>query len=152
MTELRIACVALVVVAVGLAGGCATQDEATTDGSGEFTPGGVWLGVVTAELSSSQAARLGLHKGRALLVHSVTEGGPMHRAGLREHDVLVAFAGKRVNSAEDLLNVTLRLKPGQVVPVTFLRKGEMKTVDVQVEARPAPSPPTPPRETAPPAK
>jgi S1-C subfamily serine protease len=134
-----------------LLAGCAATVVAPKSDSGPAgtkAGGGIWLGVVTSEMSQEQAASMGFHKGKGLLIRDVVLGGPMARAGLMPGDVLMALAGLRINSTEDLLDVTLKLQPGQTVSAVFARKGQIQQADVVVEARPAPRP-TPPHAEAP---
>jgi len=63
--------------------------------------------------------------------------GQTHAAGkLRPDDVIVAADHKPVRSTLDLHEIIARHKVGDVVPVTFIRKGVKQTVDITTSADP----------------
>lgn len=63
--------------------------------------------------------------------------GQTHAAGkLRPDDVIIAADHKRVRSTLDLHEIIARHKVGDVVPVTFVRKGVTQTVDITTSADP----------------
>jgi putative serine protease PepD len=57
------------------------------------------------------------------LVEDLTEGGAAERAGVRIGDVVVKFAGKRVNGASDLTALVRAQAAGAKVQVEVLRDG-----------------------------
>lgn len=57
------------------------------------------------------------------LVEDLTEGGAAERAGIRIGDVVVKFAGKRVNGASDLTALVRAQAAGAKVQVEVLRDG-----------------------------
>jgi putative serine protease PepD len=57
------------------------------------------------------------------LVEDLTEGGAAERAGIRVGDVVVKFAGKRVNGASDLTALVRAQAAGAQVQVEVLRDG-----------------------------
>jgi len=57
------------------------------------------------------------------LVEDLTEGGAAERAGIRVGDVVVKFAGKRVNGASDLTALVRAQAAGAKVQVEVLRDG-----------------------------
>ena len=73
----------------------------------------------------------------ALLVVGVTASSPASNAGILVGDVLVHFDDHAVESPEDLLDLLLGDRVGRPVPVTILRGGEKKTLNVTVGERPA---------------
>jgi S1-C subfamily serine protease len=87
------------------------------------------------------ARRLGL---KGVLVLDVQPDGPAAKAGLRPTrpdpnkgarlgDVIVALDGKPVRSADDLLDLLERHRPGDTVQVTVLRDGQEQKVPVALE-------------------
>jgi len=58
----------------------------------------------------------------------IIQGGPSARAGLRPGDVIVAFDGKRVTSADELIVDIRSHQPGDKVQITFTRSGARRTV------------------------
>ncbi|WP_042371332.1 S1C family serine protease [Streptacidiphilus neutrinimicus] len=63
-------------------------------------------------------------------VVTVTSGGPADKAGIQAGDVITQVNGETVDSSQALSTVLATLKPGQQVPVVFLRDGASKTVQV----------------------
>jgi putative serine protease PepD len=53
----------------------------------------------------------------------VSPGGPAARAGLRPGDVIIGFAGQRIDSATGLLDAIRSVQPGARVTVSFTRNG-----------------------------
>jgi len=63
--------------------------------------------------------------------------GQTHASGkLRPNDVIVAAEHKRVRTTSDLLEILARHKVGDVIPVTFVRKGATHTVNIATTADP----------------
>jgi membrane-associated protease RseP (regulator of RpoE activity) len=82
------------------------------DGS---APGGALLGVVAVPRPGDDGLRLS----------SVMPGTGAERAGLREGDVIVRFAGTAVDGLEELRRLIRGRQPGDKVPVLYLRNGEV---------------------------
>ena len=61
---------------------------------------------------------------------SVTNGGPGQDAGLRAGDVITEIDGQPTHSQSELSTVLAGLKPGDKVPVTFVRAGGRHTANV----------------------
>jgi len=73
---------------------------------------------------------------RALLIVGVTPGSPADAAGLIVGDVLLDFAGTRIESTEDLLDRLTGDRVGQKVALKTLHGGAVRDVDVLVASRP----------------
>jgi serine protease Do len=73
---------------------------------------------------------------RALLVVGVTPGSPADASGLIVGDILLDFAGTRIESTEDLLDRMTGDRVGQKVPVKTLHGGVVRDVEVVVANRP----------------
>jgi hypothetical protein len=76
--------------------------------------GGALLGVIALPRPGSDGLRLS----------SVMPGTGAERAGLREGDVIVRLAGTAVDGLEELRALIRDRKPGDTVPVLYLRDGE----------------------------
>ncbi|RMF10519.1 MAG: DegQ family serine endoprotease [Alphaproteobacteria bacterium] len=97
-----------------------------------------WLGASGQAVTSDIARSLGLERPVGVLVDEIYEGGPADDAGIRVGDVIVAVNGKEVFSPEGL-RFRLRIGDkamGDRVPVTLLRSGQKRTVNVKLEAAP----------------
>ncbi|TMA96391.1 MAG: PDZ domain-containing protein [Deltaproteobacteria bacterium] len=71
------------------------------------------------------------------LVADVTPGGPAAKAGIARGDVIVRWGDRRVQHSRELPLMVALTAPGTRVPVTIMREGQERTVDVAVERMPA---------------
>jgi serine protease Do len=69
------------------------------------------------------------------VVDQVPEKSGAAEAGIQPGDVIVAIRGKKIGGPMDLAELVKTLKVGEMVPVTYRRKGAEKTVDVRVSER-----------------
>jgi len=65
----------------------------------------------------------------------VKEGSPAGKAGLKGGDILIEFAGKKIDNLYDFTYALRSHKPGETVSVTVMRGEEKITRDVTLEAR-----------------
>ena len=65
----------------------------------------------------------------------MTEGSPAALAGLREGDIIVRFAGHKVQSLDDLAAYLRGKKPGEEVEIVALRSGNPVTVKAILRPR-----------------
>jgi serine protease Do len=91
-----------------------------------------YLGVFLLNVTPGMAAAEGLDRVEGALVARVEEGGPAHRAGAREGDVIVGIGDARVVTASDLQARLAQLDPGQTMTVHLLRGGREIALDVQL--------------------
>lgn len=98
-----------------------------------------YLGVGTqpVELPEALRDRLSLAQRTALIAVNVKAGSPAAAAGLTIGDVIVAIAGHAIAEPEDLLTVLRPDRVGSVVPVSILRGGEPRELQVTVGERPS---------------
>jgi len=92
-----------------------------------------WAGLVTSRAPAVLREQLELEHGAGLIVEEVAIGSPAERAGLRQHDVLVALAGQLLVLPEQL--TTLLEEWGDDEPLTcrVLRSG--KPIEVTLRPR-----------------
>jgi serine protease Do len=88
------------------------------------------LGVALAHPRAARRLRsaVGLPERDGLLVHAVVDGSPAERAGLERGDLVVAAAGARLASADDLFDALDRA--GDPLTLRVLRGTEEREVDV----------------------
>ncbi|MFD1512613.1 S1C family serine protease [Halomarina rubra] len=112
-----------------------------------------YLGVSLAPVTPLVARANDLDEARGLIVQQVVSGGPadgvLQGSSARTvdgsrvpvgGDVMVGFDGVEVNSIEGFASrLALETDPGDSVPVTVLRDGSRRTVDVTLGERPPPS-------------
>ncbi|MBE6650823.1 MAG: PDZ domain-containing protein [Ruminococcaceae bacterium] len=92
-----------------------------------FVTGKAALGITYRDITASESKRYDLPQG--ILVVLLSQGGAAQKSGMRSGDVIVAFDGKDIKTAEELIKILEKKKPGDVVSVKFYRDGEYMTVD-----------------------
>jgi S1-C subfamily serine protease len=65
-----------------------------------------------------------------LLVESVIPSGPAERAGLRERDIIVRFAGQPVSGVDDLHRLLTAERSGVAAEVEVVRGTELRKLSV----------------------
>jgi S1-C subfamily serine protease len=74
------------------------------------------------------------------VVRQATAGGPAARAGIRAGDLIVAVAGERIRDPDDVAAAIQERRPGESVEIEVRRDGELRTLDVELTARPEQAP------------
>ena len=92
-------------------------------GSGAASPTGLSLGVSVAD-----AAKHAPEAGPGAYIGQIKPGSLAARSGLQAGDVVVALNGQATPNADSLIAATQRLRPGQVVTATVIRKGQRQEV------------------------
>jgi putative serine protease PepD len=65
---------------------------------------------------------------------AILAGGPASKAGLKAGDVIIEFDGRDINSPEELIVAVRSQDVGDVVKLTYLRKGQRTTVMLTLTA------------------
>jgi serine protease Do len=94
---------------------------------------------VTAEIADS----LGMRRPTGVLIDEVYASGPADRAGIRVGDVLLSVKERPVDDPDSLDYRIATAVVGSTVAVELSRRGEKRTVSLEVETPPE----QPPRET-----
>ena len=94
-----------------------------------------YLGIAGQPVELPESQRSG-DRTQALLVVSVTDGGPAAQAGVFVGDLITALDGHAVGSPQDLFDLLLGDRVGRAVPVTILRGGTQIELPVTVGERP----------------
>jgi Do/DeqQ family serine protease len=100
------------------------------------------LGVSIQDLTPDLAESLHIPRAAGAVVASVEPGSPAAKAGLKSGDVIVAADHHAMQNASALRNYIGLLRVGTTVDLTVLRGGERMDVSAKV----APAPPSPPAE------
>jgi serine protease Do len=91
-----------------------------------------WLGVTVQQITPALKDKLGLQSDEGALVSQVTPRGPAANAGIERGDVIISFDAKKIKNMHDLPFVVATTPVGKKVQVEVIRKGEKKTVEVEV--------------------
>ncbi|MBI1872713.1 MAG: M20/M25/M40 family metallo-hydrolase [Acidobacteria bacterium] len=97
----------------------------TDEGGGDRAALRVFTGTIPDYTSEVQGLKLG----------GVIDGGPAAKAGLKEGDVIVEFAGRKVANIYDYMYALEGVKIGVPVKVVYLRGGNPAEVTLTPEAR-----------------
>ncbi|WP_129141908.1 Do family serine endopeptidase [Modicisalibacter coralii] len=100
-----------------------------------------WLGIEVQEITANLATSFGLKAAQGVVISSVFPGGPGDKAGLQPGDVMTTIDGKPIIDPRAAMADIAEVKPGASLPVTIIRGGERKQVDIQVGERPTPGSP-----------
>jgi serine protease Do len=90
------------------------------------------LGVNIQGVDAALAESFGLDRARGALVSKVEPGSPAAKAGLKEGDVIVEFAGKPIVKANDLPAAVASASPGTRAPLKVWRDKGETVIDVTV--------------------
>jgi serine protease Do len=97
--------------------------------------GGSYLGVDTQDVTKERLADLKLKEERGVEVLMVDQDAPAGKAGLKEHDVILAFNGTNLESVEQLRRLIRETPAGRTVALGISRDGQPMTVNATLVAR-----------------
>lgn len=97
----------------------------------------VFFGVVAAEMPEDMRAARGalLRDGEGLCVTSVSRFSPAEDAGIRPVDVILSVNGHAVATRPDLILALDGTRPGDTIPVSILRMGRKKELELTLAER-----------------
>ncbi|MEO7510743.1 MAG: trypsin-like peptidase domain-containing protein [Gemmatimonadaceae bacterium] len=104
--------------------------------AGRVRRGFIGLGLQPVRLQSDVVKRESLPRDVGLIVVSIEEGGPAHRAGLSLGDVVVAFDGAPVSDPTELLGALAGDRIGSTAGIRLLRGGTPVELNITVGERP----------------
>ncbi len=92
-----------------------------------------WMGVAIQTVTPELAKSFGMKEAKGALVSEVAPGGPAEKGGVKTGDIIVAFDGKKIRSANDLPLIVAETPVGKSVDVAIIRNGREEHVTVRVE-------------------
>lgn len=95
-----------------------------------------YLGAGIQDIDDKIAKGLNMQHPEGVLVGTVIKGSPAEKAGLRTGDVILEFAGKKVNSSAELRNLVASKVPDSTEPIIIIRDGVKRTLDVKLQEQP----------------
>ena len=95
------------------------------------------LGVRLTEVTSEKMQELKLTGESGAVVTEVEKDSAAAKAGLAANDVIQEFDGERVRSVAQLRRMVQDTPPGRTVAVKVSRAGQVRTLNVKLEASPA---------------
>lgn len=109
---------------------------AKPDGEGSRIEMGVFLGVMSLRVTEEVKAQLALPAGFGLMVEAILPGSPAEKAGLKRHDVLLAFGDQELVNPEQLLALVRRRQKGDEVILRVMSEAKIKEVPVVLDEGP----------------
>jgi len=94
-----------------------------------------YLGVSIRDVDQALAKELDLDRPRGVYVNGLTDGGAAADAGLFKGDVITRVGSIAVNNVPQLQEQVGKFKPGDRVPVTVLRSGNERVVELTLRGR-----------------
>ena len=94
-----------------------------------------YLGVSIRDVDQALARELALDRPRGVFVNGLTDGGAAADAGLEKGDVITRVGSIAVNNVPQLQEQVGKFKPGDRVPVTVLRDGSERVVELTLRGR-----------------
>ncbi len=95
------------------------------------------LGVRIQEVTRELATSFKLEKLTGVLVAGVEPGSPAEKAGVQRGDVILKYAGKPVESANELPRLVAASKPGSAATLEIWRQGASRNLNVTLGEFPA---------------
>jgi serine protease Do len=90
------------------------------------------LGIRLQEVTKELAESFGIDRPTGALVAQVERGSPAEQAGLQSGDVVLKYAGRKVESSRDLPGMVGSTQPGKTITLEIWRKHHSQEVDVKV--------------------
>ncbi|RJQ61367.1 MAG: Do family serine endopeptidase [Desulfobacteraceae bacterium] len=95
---------------------------------GEVVP--AWIGLTVQEIDARLAKYLKAPESGGVLVKSVEPESPAQKAGIRDGDLLISIASRRIRTAEEFDAALKNLGTGKEADVTLWRDGKERTLTV----------------------
>jgi serine protease Do/serine protease DegQ len=92
------------------------------------------LGIEMVDLNTEIAKKLGLSTLDGVLIAAVQSGSPADKAGLRQHDLVIAMNGRTLKSAAELRAKLGLTAIGEDAELRIVRGGEQRTLRVKIAA------------------
>lgn len=94
-----------------------------------------YLGVEVNDVDSDRVAALNLKEETGVEVLGVDQDAPAGKAGVKEHDVILAVNGTKIESEEELRRIIRETPPGRTVDLLISRNGQQMTLKPTLSAR-----------------
>lgn len=95
----------------------------------------VWLGIYTQTVDKDLKEAFNLNVDYGVIVKSVIPDSPADEAGLKQGDIILKFAGKKVRNADELVESVSQHKAGDKIDIVLIRDGDKKTLVVELDNR-----------------
>lgn len=111
------------------------SDGTYVDAQGNIlTPPPVMLGVTMEQPGAALVKHMGINPARSTLLVDVIPGLPAAKAGLEDHDLVIAVDGSSDAGPHDIRRRLRAMKAGDTITFTVRRGAESKTVTLKADA------------------
>ncbi len=117
---------------------CCPGDEVTQGPGDEWqvmSGKGSYLGVEVSDVTKDRIADLKLRDETGVEVTAVDGDAPAAKAGIKEHDVILAINGQKIESEEQLRRVIRETPAGRTINLTISRNGQQMNLSATVASR-----------------
>jgi len=95
-----------------------------------------WIGITVQNIDEKLARYLKIPDIKGVIVKSVEPRSPAQKAGLKESDIILSIANKKITSVGDYQSVAKSLAAGNPLEAKFWRNGKKKTVVLKTKVFP----------------
>ena len=92
-----------------------------------------WIGILGTPLSDTLQSHLKLNHG--LVIKYIAPQSPAQRAGLSEHDIILAIGEQKISSQDDLKQIITSHKSGDTISIHTISQGEATSRQVTLANR-----------------
>jgi len=94
-----------------------------------------WIGLGGSPVSEILSKHLKLDPEQGLTLFHIIQKSPAQKSGLKVHDIITEFDGKKIGSMEDLKNAVTSKNPGDEALVKFIHEGEAQEKKIILGSR-----------------
>lgn len=95
-----------------------------------------WLGVSIQDLNEDLRGYFGIKEKEGVIVVKVFKDSPADKSDLKEGDLILSYDGKPVKATRDLVRFVSFTEVGEKVPLTLIREGKERVVNVKIGKSP----------------
>lgn len=99
-----------------------------------------YLGVIPQDIDRNLAEVYHLERPEGALITQVMPDTPASKAGLKEGDIILNYAGQRITRSTDLINLINRTRPNTAVKLTVQRAQQQLQLQVTLQIAPDDTP------------
>ena len=95
-----------------------------------------WLGIAIQEISKELSESFNMKSTQGALVAGIEKESPADKGGLKPGDVILKFGENDIKISSDLPKFVSSTKPGSKIPVSILRQGKEKQLEITIGEMP----------------
>ena len=95
-----------------------------------------WIGVTVQNMDETLARYMDVPGDKGIIIKTVEPQSPAKKAGMRESDIIMAIADKKIETTEDYKSVTKSIAAGDTLQVKIWRNGKEQNLTVSTKVYP----------------